>query len=386
MKAKVVVAMSGGVDSSVAAGLLQRKGYEVIGITMCFGLKEANKKRPSCCGIEGIEDARRVAHKLGIKHYVLNFDKYLQKEVVDNFIGEYLSGRTPNPCIRCNQYLKFERLLAKAKNLGAGYLATGHYSRIVARAQEHKGISKRYLLKKAKDKYKDQSYFLYRLKQEQLRHILFPLGGYTKTQVRAMAGEFDLPVKDKPGSQEICFIPDDDYREFLRQALRSKGLKIQPGPIVDINAKVLGEHKGIPFYTIGQREGLGIAAGYPLYIIRIDAKKNTIVAGKKEEAFSRGLIASDLSFTDKPARRWFGSPYSQSHKPLKIEVALGVKIRYNSPEVPSRVIPFGKGKIKVIFSKSQFAVTPGQAAVFYCKDQVVGGGIIERPLSNAAIS
>ena len=392
MKAKVVVAMSGGVDSSVAAGLLQRKGYEVIGITMCFGLKEANKKRPSCCGIEGIEDARRVAHKLGIKHYVLNFDKYLQKEVVDNFIGEYLSGRTPNPCIRCNQYLKFERLLAKTKSLGAKYLATGHYARIVAKGSPERqsvrapAVVKNYLLKKAKDRYKDQSYFLYRLKQEQLRHILFPLGGYTKTQVRAMAGEFDLPVKDKPGSQEICFIPDDDYREFLRQALRSKGLKIQPGPIVDINAKVLGEHKGIPFYTIGQREGLGIAAGYPLYIIRIDAKKNTIVAGRKEEAFSRGLIASDLSFTDKPARRWFGSPYSQSHKPLKIEVALGVKIRYNSPEVPSRVIPFGKGKIKVIFSKSQFAVTPGQAAVFYRKDQVIGGGIVKAGLSNAEIS
>lgn len=370
MKVKVVVAMSGGVDSSVAAGLLLKKGYEVIGITMCFGLKEAGKKRPSCCGIEGIEDARRVAHQLGIKHYVLNFDKALQEKVIDDFISEYLSGRTPNPCIRCNQYLKFERLLAKAKSLGAGYLATGHYAKI-AISHQPSAVSRKYLMKKAKDKYKDQSYFLYRLKQEQLRHILFPLGGYTKTQVRAMAAEFDLPVKDKPGSQELCFIPDDDYREFLRQALRSKGLKIQPGPIVDINAKVLGEHKGIPFYTIGQREGLGIAAGYPIYIVRIDAKKNTIVAGRKEEAFSCGLIASDLSFTDKP---------------LKIEVALGVKIRYNSPEVPSRVIPFGTGKIKVIFSKSQFAVTPGQAAVFYCKDQVIGGGVIERPLSNAEIS
>jgi len=367
MKVKVVVAMSGGVDSSVAAGLLQRKGYEVIGITMCFGLKEAGKKRPSCCGIEGIEDARRVAHKLGIKHYVLNFDKYLQKEVVDNFIGEYTRGRTPNPCIRCNQYLKFERLLAKAKSLGAEYLATGHYARIVTRAQGHKGTSKRYLLKKAKDKYKDQSYFLYRLKQEQLRQILFPLGGYTKTQVRAMAGEFDLPVKDKPGSQEICFIPDDDYRAFLRQVLKD----VHPGPIVDSSGKVLGQHKGIPFYTIGQREGLGIAAGYPIYIVRIDAKKNTIVAGRKEEAFSSGLIASDLSFMDKPP---------------KIEVALGVKIRYNSPEVLSRVVPFGKGKVKVIFSKPQFAVTPGQAAVFYKGQEAIGGGIIERPLSNAEIS
>ncbi len=366
MKKRVVVAMSGGVDSSVAAGLLQRNGYEVIGITMCFGLKEAGKRRPSCCGIEGIEDARRVAHKLGIKHYVLNFDKYLQKEVVDNFISEYLSGRTPNPCIRCNQHLKFERLLAKAKSLGAGYLATGHYVRIV-RSPQSRVHSQKYLLKKGKDKYKDQSYFLYRLKQEQLRQILFPLGGYTKTQVRAMAGEFDLPVKDKPGSQEICFIPDDDYRSFLRQVLKD----VHPGPIVDSSGKALGEHKGIPFYTIGQREGLGIAAGYPLYIIRLDARKNTIVVGRKEEAFSRGLIASDLSFMDEP---------------VKIEVALGVKIRYNSPEVISRVVPFGKGRVKVIFSKPLFAVTPGQAAVFYRKDQVVGGGVIERPLSNAEIS
>ena len=186
-----------------------------------------------------------------------------------------------------------------------------------------------------------------------------------------MAARFNLPVKDKPGSQEICFVPDDDYRDFLSQALRNRGLKIQPGPIVDINAKALGQHKGIPFYTIGQREGLGIAAGYPIYIVRIDAKKNTIIAGRKEEAFSCGLIASDLSFI---------------YKPTKIEVALGVKIRYNSPEVPSRVIPFGRGKIKVIFFRPQFAVTPGQAAVFYRGDEVAGGGIIERPLSNAEIS
>ena len=380
---RVVVAMSGGVDSSVAAGLLQRKGYEAIGITMCFGLKEAGKRRPSCCGIEGIEDARRVAHKLGIKHYVLNFDKYLQAQVVSDFISEYLSGRTPNPCIRCNQYLKFERLLAKAKSLGAEYLATGHYANIVVR-RPSSVVHPNYLLKKGKDKYKDQSYFLYRLKQEQLRHILFPLGGYTKTQVRAMAAEFDLPVKDKPGSQEICFVPDDDYREFLRQDFKHRGLNIQPGPIVDINAKVLGQHKGIPFYTIGQREGLGIAAGYPIYIIRLDARKNTIVVGKKEEAFSFGLIASDLSFTD-PALSLSGMFFSRKDG-VKIEVALGVKIRYNSPEVLSRVIPFGRGKIKVIFSKPQFAVTPGQAAVFYRKDQVIGGGIIERPLSNAEIS
>ena len=371
MKARVVVAMSGGVDSSVAAGILLKKGYEVIGITMCFGLKEAGKKRPSCCGIEGIEDARRVAEKLGIKHYVLNFDKYLQAQVVDDFISEYLSGRTPNPCIRCNQYLKFERLLAKAKSLGAEYLATGHYARIVTRSQGHKVTSKIFLLKKGKDKYKDQSYFLYRLRQEQLRHILFPLGGYTKTQVRVMAGEFDLPVKNKPGSQEICFIPDDDYRAFLSQALRSKGLKIRPGPIMDSSGKVLGEHKGIPFYTIGQREGLGIAAGYPIYIIRMDSKENTIVAGKKEEVSSSGLIAGDLSFTNEAVKR---------------EIALRGKIRYNHREVSAKVSPESKNKLKVVFSQAQFAVTPGQSVVFYRGNIVIGGGIIESGLKDAKIS
>ena len=364
MKVKVVVAMSGGVDSSAAAGILQKQGYEVIGITMCFGFKEAGKKKPSCCGIEGIEDARRVARALGIKHYVLNFDQVLQEKVIKNFISEYLSGRTPNPCVRCNEYLKFERLLNKAKSLGAKYLATGHYAKI-ALSSQLSALSGKYLLKKGKDKYKDQSYFLYRLKQEQLKHILFPLGDYTKTQVRKIAAEFDLPVKNKPGSQEICFIPDDDYRIFLSQALRSKGLKIRPGPIVDSSGKALGEHKGIPFYTIGQREGLGIAAGYPIYIIRMDSRKNTIVVGKKEEVFSSGLVAGDLSFTNEAVKR---------------EVALRVKIRYNQREVPAKVSPESKNKLKVVFSQAQFAVTPGQSAVFYRGNTVVGGGIIESGL------
>ena len=204
-----------------------------------------------------------------------------------------------------------------------------------------------------------------------MRHILFPLGSYTKTQVRAMAAELDLPVKDKPGSQEICFIPDDDYRAFLSRALRSKGLKIRPGPIVDSSGKVLGEHKGIPFYTIGQREGLGIAAGYPIYIIRMDSKENTIVAGKKEEAFSSGLIAGDLSFTNKAMKR---------------EIALRVKIRYNHREVPAKVSPESKNKLKVVFSQAQFAVTPGQSVVFYRGNTVIGGGIIESALKDAKIS
>ncbi len=370
MKKRVVVAMSGGVDSSVAAGILQRKGFEVIGITMCFGLKEANKKRPSCCGIEGIEDARRVAHTLGIKHYVLNFDKVLQEKVIKDFITEYLSGRTPNPCIRCNQYLKFEQLLERAKSLGAEYLATGHYAKIVH--------GQKYLLKKAKDKYKDQSYFLFRLTQKQLAHTLFPLGNYTKFEVRQLASELNLSIKDKPGSQEICFVPDEDYRGFLKRELaRIKGTpagiytNIKPGLILDMNGKVVGEHKGIPFYTIGQREGLGIAMGYPVYILKINAKNNTIVVGNKEDAFSYGLLAKELSFIAEPIER---------------EVALRVKIRYNHQEVLSRVSPLGKNRLKIIFSKPQFAVTPGQSAVLYRSESVVGGGIIETGLTHTEIS
>lgn len=370
MKTPVVVAMSGGVDSSAAAALLQDEGYEVIGITMCFGLKEADKKMSGCCGVRGIEDARAVAHRLGIKHYCLNFNKPLEEKVIKDFIIEYLSGRTPNPCIRCNQYLKFEQLLNKAKSLDAAYLATGHYARIVSGLRSP-AANQAFMLKKAKDKYKDQSYFLYRLKQEQLRHIFFPIGNYTKAEVRKIAAEFDLPVKDKPGSQEICFVQNGDYREFLKYRLAQIppqragkiqiSAEIKPGQIVDINGKILGEHQGIPFYTIGQREGLGIAMGYPVYIIKIDAKNNTIVVGKREDALARGLIAADLSFVGEAIKR---------------EVVLRVKIRYNHREIPSRIIPLGKDRAKVIFSKPQFAVTPGQAVVFYRYNEVVGGGVI----------
>lgn len=358
MKTRVVAAMSGGVDSSVAAALLQKQGYEVIGITMCFGLKEPDKKRPSCCGIEGIEDARRVAHKLGISHYVLNFDKALEEKVIKNFISEYLSGRTPNPCIRCNEYLKFQQLLNKARALKAKYLATGHYARI-----EFDRNKKIFRLKKARDKFKDQSYFLYRITQKQMANILMPLGNLTKAAVRKLASDLGLPVADKPASQEICFIPGANYREFLRRSL-----DIKPGPILDARGNILGEHKGIPFYTIGQREGLGIAMGYPVYVTKIDAGNNTIIVGRKEEALTCGLIAGDLSFTDKAIKR---------------AVALSIKIRYNHQEVSSRIIPLGRNRVKVMFSKPQFAVTPGQSAVFYKQQEAIGGGIIEKGLNNA---
>ncbi|MDP3732195.1 MAG: tRNA 2-thiouridine(34) synthase MnmA [Candidatus Omnitrophota bacterium] len=359
MRERVVVAMSGGVDSSVAAALLKEQGYEVIGITLCFNFPDSTAKRPTCCGIEAIEDARRVAHKLGVKHYVLNFNKVLQEKVIKDFCQEYLKGRTPNPCVRCNQYLKFGALLKKSLYLDAKYLATGHYARIVK--ARYSLLATRYYLRKAKDLHKDQSYFLYRLSQNQLKHILFPLGEFTKDQVRKMAREFVLPVADKLASQEICFLPDTDYREFLKAQVKTD---IKPGPIVDKDNNILGQHKGIAFYTIGQREGLGIARGYPLYVVKINPGNNCITVGKKEDVYAEEFMLRDTHFI---------------LRPIKKKVVLRVKIRYNYAEALARVI-FLRNKIKVEFNKPQFAITPGQSAVFYDKDIVLGGGIIDKIL------
>jgi len=352
--------MSGGVDSSVAALLLKRKGWEVIGMTMCFNLPDIASKKPRCCGIQGINDARRVAHKLRIRHYVVNMQKILQEKVIADFSREYLSGRTPNPCVRCNQYVKFEALLKKALALGARYLATGHYARIAGVQGTGLGVQK-YLLKKAKDKHKDQSYFLYRLGQQQLKHILFPLGNYIKQQVREIARKAGLAVAEKKESQEICFLPGADYRAFLKNQINAK---IKPGLIIDRDGIILGQHQGIAFYTIGQREGLGIAKGYPLYISEINARNNSITAGPKEEALKREFLAGELHFIGEP---------------IKKKVALKVKIRYNHQEQKAWVAVSGS-RLKISFKKPQFAVTPGQSAVFYDKNTVIGGGIIEKVL------
>jgi tRNA-specific 2-thiouridylase len=354
--------MSGGVDSSVAAALLKNEGYEVIGLTMCFSAAgepafdgnplETETKKPSCCGLSGIEDARRVACKLGIRHYVINLNKDFSAKVIDNFCREYLSGRTPNPCVRCNQFIKFGILLQKALDLGAQFLATGHYARIVKTRQG-------YLLKKAKDLKKDQSYFLYRLNQEQLERIIFPLGNYTKAQVRGMAHDFKLDVAEKQDSQEICFLPDGGYEGLFT----SKGLSWpKAGDLIDKNGDILGKHKGIPFYTIGQRQGLGIAKGYPLYVTRINAKNNQITLSSREDACKKEFLVKKVHFLSKP---------------FKKKVEIKVKIRYNHKEFPAVAYPVKDG-LRICFKHPQFAITPGQSAVFYQKDTVLGGGIIEK--------
>lgn len=354
MKTRVLVAMSGGVDSSVAAALLKEAGFEVVGITMCFDLPQGHSKKPICCGPLAIEDARNVARQLGIRHYVLPMQKDLQERVIKDFCREYIQGRTPNPCVRCNQYIKFGALLKRALALDARFLATGHYARII---KTKDGLQ----LKKARDAAKDQSYFLYRLHQLQLKHILFPLGDYTKEEVRRLARKFHLSVADKAGSQEICFLPHNDYRKFLQE--RAAG-DIQPGLIQDEEGKVLGRHRGIAYYTIGQREGLGIARGYPLYITRIDASSNRIIVGEKKQAFKREFLVKNAHFV---------------LSPVKKKVAARVRIRYNHKEARAQVVPFGK-KMKIRFFRPQFAITPGQSAVFYDRDKVLGGGIIERVL------
>lgn len=361
-----MVAMSGGVDSSVAALLLKDQGYDVIGVTMCFsavgaGVMTSGRRRPSCCGIEGIEDAKKVAQQLSIPHYVLNFGKELEEVVIQDFIVEYISGRTPNPCVRCNQYLKFTSLLSKAKSLSVDQLATGHFARI-----EKKGRS--YFLKKGIDSKKDQSYFLCQVLSRQLPHIVFPVGHMTKEEVRALAFKRGLYVADKPASQEICFISENDYRAFLKQRLNRAYFR--EGDIVDKTGKVLGHHKGIFHFTIGQREGLGITSPEPLYVVKLDEAHNRVVVGPKKDVYAKGLVAVEPNIL---APHFF-----------KKTTPVEAKIRYNHPEAKARVTFISPRKLKVDFSKPQAAITPGQFVVFYKGDVVLAGAkIIESLCQNS---
>ncbi|NPV70638.1 MAG: tRNA 2-thiouridine(34) synthase MnmA [Firmicutes bacterium] len=367
--------MSGGVDSSVAAALLREQGYDVVGVTMQIWPDVAEDEAYShggCCSVTAAHDARRVAAVLGIPHYVLNFKEVFAGRVISNFCAEYESGRTPNPCLICNRDIKFGELLGKARELGASFVATGHYARVVTDPS-----TGRRLLLKGVDRGKDQSYALYMLSQEQLAAAMFPLGGMRKTEVRRLAARLGLPTADKPESQEICFVTSGDYREFLE----SRHPRVAtPGPIVDRSGNVLGTHRGLAFYTVGQRRGLGIAKEIPLYVIDIDPARNALVVGTAGEAMSSEFAVYQANFI----------PFDSLTGPLDVRC----KIRYRAAEAPATIEPIDSvawssspgGRLtqnrraRVRLHEPQRAITPGQSAVFYDGEVVVGGGIIERAM------
>ena len=351
--------MSGGVDSSVAAALLKEQGYDVIGVTMQIWTSNRNapedERFGGCCSISAVEDARMVAEKLDIPYYVLNFREIFAEKVMRNFVEEYRAGRTPNPCVRCNQFVKFEVLLQKAMGLGADFIATGHYARI-----EQSGETGRFVLRKGLDPRKDQSYALYTMTQHQLARTLMPVGGMCKDETRAIARKYELVTHQKEESQDICFVTDNDYGRFLEE---EAGVTSSPGPIVDTSGKTVGTHRGLIHYTIGQRRGLGIAAGSRIYVTDIDIPSNTLVVGPKEAAFSRQLTVRDPS--------WI------AFDTLKKRLSLKAKIRYNMHETACDAEPREDGSVHVTFDEPQWAVCPGQSIVFYDGDIVVGGGLID---------
>jgi tRNA-specific 2-thiouridylase len=352
MKKKVLVAMSGGVDSSVAALLLKEGGYGVTGMTMCLGVADsADREDVRCCGPAAVEDARKVCYKLGIPHYVLDYAAQLEEQVIRKFVAEYGRGRTPNPCIDCNRYLKFGSLLATALSSGFDFLATGHYADI---GRDDEG----YFLKRPRDRAKDQTYFLYPIAPAALESILFPLAPFTKDEVRAMAKKADLPVAQKEESQDICFVTEKSYRAFVA----GKGLVSEPGAIVDLAGKIVGEHQGISFYTVGQRSGLKISSPSPLYVVSLDARMNRIVVGEKADLQAQGLIAGDLNIL-------------AGHLPSVAEA----KIRYRK-KAARCALDLHEDKLRVIFEETQEAITPGQAVVCYQGDRVLAGGVIEEVL------
>jgi len=351
---RVIVAMSGGVDSAVAAGLLARHGYEVIGVTMRLWTLEdpqAPRHRRHCCSVEDTEDAQGAAQALGIPHYVLNLEREFQESVVDYFCREYQQGRTPNPCLACNDKVKFRSLLARTETLEADFLATGHYARI-------ERFDGRYRLLRAADDDKDQSYVLFTLGQHQLSRLLLPIGHHRKEEVRRLAAEMGLPVADKPDSADICFIPDNDYRSFVAGRLGPS-----EGEIRDADGRVVGRHQGVAAFTVGQRRGLGVATGERSFVTAIDAARNLVTIGPEEDLLADQLWAEDMSWV--------------AGVPPPAGSAVEAKIRYRTPAAPAEVHPQGAGA-RVLFRQPQRAVTPGQAVVFYQGEEVVGGGTIAR--------
>jgi tRNA-specific 2-thiouridylase len=349
--------MSGGVDSSVTAALLHEQGYEVIGATMKLwdGPESTSAQHKTCCTLDDVSDARRVATQLGIPFYVVNFKAQFAHHVIDYFVEAYRQGSTPNPCVQCNRYLKFTALWQRAQQLGARWVATGHYATV------RQGDDGRYCIQRGVDTAKDQSYFLFDLTQEQLHCTLLPLGQLRKDEVRHIASRLDLRVAHKPESQEICFIPDGDYRGFLRPRLHAEAHR--PGPMVTVTGERVGTHQGLPFYTVGQRRGLGIAAAYPLYVTAVEPETNTLVVGQRHEAMCETFEVERLN--------WMRQP------PVH-PVSTTVQIRYRHQPVPADVHPVSAARACVVLHEPQFAVTPGQAAVFYDDQAVIGGGWICR--------
>jgi tRNA-specific 2-thiouridylase len=363
----IAVAMSGGVDSSTVAAMLRAEGYNVIGLTMQLwnqrrlagreGMPEAVQGR--CCSLDDVYDARRVAQQIGIPYYVVNHEERFERDVVRPFVEEYLSGRTPIPCSLCNNHLKFDQLLIVAQQIGADRIATGHYARVA-----YDAVRGRWLLKRPADLSKDQTYFLFGLTQEQLSRTLFPLGDMTKPQVRELAHKYGLAIAEKPDSQEICFVPGGDYKRFLDAYLAEQGTSLPDtaGELVTTDGEVIGEHSGIHNFTVGQRKGLGVATGSPLYVIQISGADKQVVVGGEEHLYSRALRARRVNLI----------AVDDLREPMRVTV----KIRHRHEPAPAMIERTGEDEVLVTFDEPQRAITPGQAAVFFDGDVVVGGGWI----------
>ncbi|MEW6413487.1 MAG: tRNA 2-thiouridine(34) synthase MnmA [Candidatus Zixiibacteriota bacterium] len=360
MSEKVLVAMSGGVDSSVAALILKEQGFDVVGAHMKLwdyvDVGGDIYKDGRCCTIDSITDCRMVCDSIGAPFYVLNMSEQFREKVIKDFVNEYRAGRTPNPCVRCNTEVKWNEFLRKAKQVGCDFIATGHYSFV------EQSESGRYRIRKGVDESRDQSYVLWGISQEALSKTLMPLGGMLKSQVREIASKYNLRTANKVESREICFVADDDYHRFLTEYDAKEGIEHAPGDIVHEDGTVLGKHKGTPFYTIGQRRGLGVAYPTPLYVQKIDVDSNRILVGDDSGLYERELTAANVNWV--------------SIAPPAEELRVEVKIRYQHKAAPATLIPLSDRQVKVVFDRKQRAITPGQSVVFYDGDVLLGGGII----------